>query len=258
MRISVSARTDYSYLFSNMSSGRNSGSGSSSIFNLLSDYSTIKSGSYGKLMKAYYAKNSDSVSSIVKSKTGISKDDDETIAKVKNSSSDLYSATGALLEKGKKSVFNQKEVKTKDETGNETTSMEYDKDGIYKAVDSFVKSYNSMLENGSDSSNKKILNTLKNMISSTAANVKNLSAIGITVEKDDTLSIDEKAFKEADVSKVQTLFQGAGSYGYGMNTKASFINMYATNDAKSASGLYGSSAGYLNSYSTGNIFSSYI
>lgn len=258
MSISISARTDYSYLFSSLSSNNSTGNSNSSIFNLISDYNTIKSGSYGKLMKAYYTQNNDSVSKVAESKSGISKDTDQTIAKVKSSSSDLYSSTEALLEKGSKSVFNKKEVTTKDENGVETTTQEYDTDAIYKAVSSFVDDYNSMLEYGSDSTNSKILNSLKTMITSTVANEKSLASIGITVEGNDTLSIDEETFKNADMAKVQSIFNGTGSYGYSINTKASFINMYAANDANSASGLYGSSASYLNSYNTGNIYSSYI
>lgn len=256
MSISISAKNDYSYLFSSLSS--NNSTSTNSLSSFLADYSSIKNGSYGKLLKAYYTQSNDSVSSIVSSKSSASVDDDATIAKVKSSSSDLYSSTEALLEKGSKSVFNKKDVTTTDENGVETTTKEYDKDAIYKAVSSFVDDYNSMLEYGSDSSNTKILNSLKNMISATATNAKTLASIGITLESNDTLSIDETAFKNADMATVQSVFNGTGSYGYSINTKASFINMYATSDANSASGLYGSSASYLNSYSTGNIFSSYI
>ena len=48
VRINVDSRQDYSYLFQNLSSG---GMGN---LNFLSDYASIKNGSYGRLMKAYY------------------------------------------------------------------------------------------------------------------------------------------------------------------------------------------------------------
>ena len=53
----IPEKNDYSYLFNSMNtSGSNSGSGSN-LFNAinLSDYSSIKTGAYGKLLKAYYA-----------------------------------------------------------------------------------------------------------------------------------------------------------------------------------------------------------
>lgn len=50
MGISIQAKTDYSYLFSGLST---SSTGSAGNLNFLSDYAAIKNGSYGKLMKAY-------------------------------------------------------------------------------------------------------------------------------------------------------------------------------------------------------------
>ena len=51
MNINVRARTDVSFLFSSLGSGAAGVGGS----NFLSDYASIKNGSYAKLMKAYYS-----------------------------------------------------------------------------------------------------------------------------------------------------------------------------------------------------------
>ena len=50
MSINIQAKTDVSYLFSSLGSGASGVAGS----NFLSDYASIKNGSYAKLMKAYY------------------------------------------------------------------------------------------------------------------------------------------------------------------------------------------------------------
>ena len=50
MGININAKSDYSFMFSSLGSGA-AGVGSS---NFLMDYASIKNGSYGKLMKAYY------------------------------------------------------------------------------------------------------------------------------------------------------------------------------------------------------------
>ena len=50
MSITIQARTDYSYLFSSLGTSSSSGTN----LNFLSDYASIKNGSYAKLMKAYY------------------------------------------------------------------------------------------------------------------------------------------------------------------------------------------------------------
>ena len=48
--INVGKNQDYSYLFQSLSSG----SGGMGNLNFLSDYASIKNGSYAKLMKTYY------------------------------------------------------------------------------------------------------------------------------------------------------------------------------------------------------------
>lgn len=51
--MNISMRNDYSYLFNSMNSKATS---SNSMYGInLSDYASIKSGGYGKLMKAYYS-----------------------------------------------------------------------------------------------------------------------------------------------------------------------------------------------------------
>ena len=51
--MNISTRNDYSYLFNSMNSKAANSNGMYGIN--LSDYSSIKSGGYGKLMKAYYS-----------------------------------------------------------------------------------------------------------------------------------------------------------------------------------------------------------
>ena len=82
MNFNINMKNDYSYLFQSMNTSANSGmSGMSSI---LSDYSSIKNGSYGKLLKAYYAKDTDTrVKDIVnnreQNKNGVSAQDAEKL-----------------------------------------------------------------------------------------------------------------------------------------------------------------------------------
>ena len=73
--MNISMRNDYSYLFNNMNSKASS---ANSMYGInLSDYASIKSGGYGKLMKAYYksdvASPSDSTKTNANSKDILSK-----------------------------------------------------------------------------------------------------------------------------------------------------------------------------------------
>ena len=259
MAINISQKTDYSMLFSSLPQRSNNvtssifGNTSGSSFSL-SDYALIKSGSYGKLMKAYYSQGSDDKSTknsaVNKIMSGSSTDQASTITALKSGSNKLTEAAADLTATGKDSLFVEKDITTKDENGIETTSKGYDKDAIYKKVSEFVDAYNSVLTAAGKSNNHRILSTGANMTTMTAANEPMLGKIGIKIGEDNKLSIDEKTFKEADMSSVKTMFNGVTSYAYDVQTKASFINMYAKEDAAKTSGIYAQNALYNNSYSS--------
>ena len=266
MAINISAKTDYSMLFSTLPTNNNNvtssifGGTAGSSFSL-TDYALIKSGSYGKLMKAYYSQGSDDSSTknsaVNKLASGSSADQASTITALKSSSDKLASAASDLTATGKDSLFVEKDITTKDENGVESTAKGYDKDAIYKKVSEFVDAYNSVLTAAGKSDNTKVLNTGANMTTMTAANEDMLNKIGIKIGDDNKLSIDEKAFKEADMASVKTMMNGVTSFAYDVQTKASFINMYAKEDAAKTSGIYAQNALYNNSYSSsGYLFNS--
>ena len=209
MSINIQAKTNYSYLFSSLSTSSSSGSN----LNFLSDYYSIKNGSYAKLMKAYYSESSnDSVNKLVNSKnTTVSKTEKAALTKVQTATDALKESADKLLENGSKSVFAQKDITTKDENGVETTTKGYDVDAIYKAVNDFVTNYNSVIDAANDSENETIVNKTTSLANSTYANINLLNKIGITMNEDSTLSIDKDTFTNADMSTVKTLFNGNGS-----------------------------------------------
>lgn len=256
MSINISAKTDYSYLFSGLSTG-NSQLGSTSFS--LADYASIKNGSYGKLMKAYYGRDDSKVkSSVSKLVNSNAADQAKTISALKSSTDSLKKVTGELMATGKDSIFAEKDLKQKDENGVETTVKGYDTDAIYKKVSAFADAYNSVISAALKSDNSRVLRAAAGMTTESAANEKMLAKIGITIGEDNKLSVDEKAFKEADMSTVKTMMNGLGSYAYDMNAKASMINMYAQQDAAKTGGLYAQNATYQTSQlSNGYNFSSW-
>lgn len=253
MGINIGLKNDYSFLFSSL--GNNSGAN----LNFLSDYASIKNGSYAKLMKAYYSEGaSDTVKSLAKSTTSstLSKEETKAIAKVESSTDALKESADELLATGKNSLFNQKDITTKDENGVETTKKDYDTDALYSAVNQFVKDYNSVVQAGKDVSNNSVYSRVNRLMGYSEANEKMLNKIGITIEDDGTLAVDKATFQKADVSKIQTLFQGNGSYGYRVSAQASMIN-YAADSVASKANTYTGSGTYGNSYNSGNLFNSY-
>ena len=255
MSINIQSKTDYSFLFSGLGTGAAGVSGS----NFLADYASIKNGSYGKLMKAYYGGNSsDSVNKLAGSvnKNTVDKTEKAALNKVQTATDALKESADTLLENGSKSVFAQKDITSKDENGVETTTKGYDVEGIYKAVNDFVTNYNSVINAANDSKNESVINKASSLASATYANSKMLGKIGITMNEDSTLSIDKDTFTKADMSTVKTLFNGNGSYGYRASAQASLIHFSADREATRNS-TYTMSGTLNNAYASGNLFNNF-
>lgn len=255
MSINIQAKQDVSFLLSSLGSGAANVAGS----NFLGDYASIKNGSYAKLMKAYYAKDSsDSVKSLAKDTTknkAVTSEEAKALTKVQSTTDALKESADALLVKGSKSVFEKKDVTKTDANGVETTTKEYDTESIYKAVNSFVTSYNQVINAVDKVDTGSIINRASSMVNHSIANLKMLNKIGISINADSTLSLDKDTFMKSDMSKVQVLFQGTGSYGYQVSAQASMMNFAADNAASKASTYTGN--GTYNNYSTGNLFNRY-
>ena len=254
--INVGMKQDYSYLFQSLSSGSSS-SGLGNL-NFLSDYAAIKNGSYGKLMKAYYAKDaSDEVSSIANSKTKSSTstaaDTAKTLAEIKSAADGLKTSADQLIDKGTDSLFKKVDIESTDANGVTTTSKEYDVDAIYSAVSDFVKDYNTMLNEGGSSETKSIQNKMNSLLGITSANENLLSQVGITIGEDNSLSIDEKTFKSANMTTVKSLFNGNQSYAYRVSAQASLIDFAAETESSKAN-TYTSTGSYGSTYLSGSIY----
>lgn len=255
MAINIQAKNDYSFLFSNL--GTKSSGGAN--LNFLSDYAAIKNGSYGKLMKAYYSMDSsEEVSKLAKrnSVSTATEEEKKELAKVQSTTDALKESADKLLVTGKDSVFTKKEITTKDENGVETTAEGYDAEAIYKAVSSFVKDYNAVIDAADASGNDRVTDKATNMANATLSNIKSLNKLGITMNEDATLSIDKDTFLKADMGTAKTMFNDTGSYGYRVSAQASIINFTADNEV-SRSSIYTTSGTVSNIYSSGNLFSSW-
>lgn len=253
ININVSSKQDYSYLFRSLPGN------STSNLNFLADYASIKNGSYGKLMKAYYAKNGNDTTAFKttakKNSISTAADSAKTLSKIENAADDLKESADKLLARGSKSVFNKESVTTKDENGFSTTTKEYNTDAIYKAVSAFVEDYNAVIKEAGESNSKSISNKLKSLTGMTESNEKLLSQIGITLHDDDTLSIDKEDFMSADMTTAKTLFNGSSSYAYRVSAQASMIDFAASTEASKAN-TYTGKGNYSNAYSAGNIMDS--
>lgn len=230
-----------STLFSSLGSS----SGSNFLGINLQDYATIKSGTYGKLMKSYYSKvNADSTKTSSKDKTtstSTSKDSTKTIANMEEAAQELTTSAKELYSTKTDSVFAKK-------NGN------YDIKKISEKVGSFVEDYNNLLTTSAKSTSSRIENSVDSLKLLTTGKSKDLEEIGISVDsKTGILSFDSGKFSSADMDKVKKLFNGTGSYAYGVATRSSLIDSYAQSEAEKAN-TYGKNGKYSYNYNSGNIF----
>lgn len=197
----------YSTLLGGMGGSDDAGGVSS----LLGDYAAIKNGSYGKMMKSYYAKmkkqEAEESGETKQTKAGKVKDNASASA-----AASLYKSASAL------------------------TSLNYDdrsEENIGKITDSvsaFVKDYNSLMKNAGKSENSTVQKQAESLYNSYYSNYKLFAKVGITMNSDKTLSFDEDSMKRAladtehaNGATVKTLFGGIGSFADKAVNKASQI-----------------------------------
>ena len=191
----------------------------------LSDYASIKNGSYGKLMKSYYGLEEEKNTKDTNSKNDTD-DTDATLANIKRTSADLKESAADLY--ASKSLF------AKNADG------EYDMEAIYEKVSAFIDDYNSVIESTGSAETDSIATAGANLVNATTNNMDMLAKLGISISGSDfTLSIDKEDFMEANIADIRSMFSGVGSFAYQVGAKASRIqNMVA--DKVTTVGTYSS------------------
>lgn len=257
--------SNFSSFFSSFGSSSSSG-----MSNFLADYASIKNGSYGKLMKAYYkeansSSNTSSSSKNTKTKTTVddiisekmqrSKKVESTeykaYNKVKTATSDLNKAVDKL---SNDSLFDQKLLTSVDENGVEKVEFGQDKEAIYNAVNDFVKSYNSVLSAANGANNGSINKRMESIVKDTNKQADTLKKMGITIKADNSLSIDKDAFMKADMKSVQNMFKDT-TYTSGLKANADMMRDNAHYEQLRAN-TYTYDGTFDSSYKSGSSYSS--
>lgn len=195
--------------------GSGSGGGLSNLYGMLSDRNAIKNGSYKRLLKSYYSTGQDSSTAAGKKRSS-SNVIDKILEEKRNPkvSKDVQEAN-ANLTAGLSTMKSSVAVLRNDKTYTNTTNGQSAADKVVSAVKDYVSDYNNVVKaaKGSTLSNKTAY--VANMMSSTAANADKLSEIGVRVNANGTLELNEAKLKAADISKVQELFSPKDIMSYG-------------------------------------------
>lgn len=229
---------DTSNYMNSFFSGLNSTDNTSSF---LTDWYSVRNGSYYKVAKKYYSENG--------SQTGknTSVSDEKQLELVKNSAEASVNAISKLMDD---SLYTK--VKKTDDEGNVT--YDYDRDAIMSNVKSFVEKYNSLIEDTGELDDKTVLKNGVRLVNQTDVYGAALGRVGINIKEDNTLELDEDVFKEADMVEVKSLFTGNVSFATNMQTKFLQIYSNASGNNKNSNYFYNSSGNYKKSVA--NMFDS--
>lgn len=195
----------------------NSSTNSFSSFNF-ADYASIRNGSYGRLLKAYYsqAKQTTTTKSDTDKKADKTTDTDNTgLSKMKKEADGLKEAADKLA----------------NEDMWKKTGGEYDMDKIASAVKSFANEYNDVIDQSSKVGTKDVTMQTGFMTSMTKTMSNALSKVGVTVGADGRLSVNEDTLKKADAKDVKSLFSGDYSYAGQIAEKAGAISSAAVRNS---------------------------
>lgn len=188
-------------------------------------------------IKSYYSQQFASGSSISDILSGITSSSSSSIS----NKAVLLSSAADKLSSPTSSLF------VKNEDGS------YDMDAIASAVSGFVDSYNSVKSAFNDENSPTVLQQGVNMVNITSGYENQLNKVGITINNDNSLSVDTDALKSADAVTVKSLFNGTYSFAGQISKIASQVK---STSAAASFATYSSSgiSSYFSPYTTGSIF----
>lgn len=263
-----------SFYFGNY--GMNSLFGRSSInsfYSSFGDYSSIRSGSYKKLLTSYYARTKtnqtqnrgnsgnrvNAAYQDLQNNSSAYSYQGKALNKAKTEADDLARSASALTTQGINSLFREVKKTTIDaETGVKTTTSGYDMDAIAKAVKGFVSDYNSAVEAANESSDTNVMRNTQYMTRMTSFYGKTLEDVGITIGKGNTLSVDTDKLKSADIDTLKRVFNGKNSFAGLTASRAQTMSQTAVRAAASTASTYNRTGAYNTFYNPVSSWSWYL
>ena len=155
------------------------------------------------LEKSYYTDMGESAASI----------QDRVIAFLKRGENTLFGTETSKTEESKTEESKTEERKTEESIGDTSqVSAETQRNKIVKQIQGFVDDYNTMRNSMEKLGGQVRQVYIQQLDRQVTRNAKALEEIGITQNKDGTLSVKSSTLKEADVEKIKTLFGTADSF----------------------------------------------
>ena len=209
----------------------------SGLAGMLGDYSAIRSGSYGKLMKSYYGEQKSSISSgsgSSRSKTVL----DEVLEERRNpKESKEVSAANSKLSTSVSTFKNALGTLQSENTYKDTENGLDARSKVENALKSYVSAYNDAVTTAKKSTNLNMTSNVAGSMEATKASVEALSELGISMNGDGTLAFDANKFKTIELDTVKNAFDGnaALSYGSKIASRLNRISEKSTSTSKTDS-----------------------
>lgn len=227
----------YKALYNGGSTNKGSKTSTNDIFsamgsNAFSDLSMIKSGTYKRLLSAYYEKygnGSGSATDAVSSEMS-------NLKQVSADSNNLKDAVGKL----RKIDF------SKDENGENSLA----------AAKNFADSYNSLIDNSVKVNRQGVLKDTLSLVNYMKKNAGMLNELGMKLGSDNKITFDEEKWKKAYSTSKSSMFNGVGSFGYQAAYKIGKINSSSSAGAGKATpaSMYTNSGKYSGNPDTSQLF----
>ena len=211
--------TDYSSLFNSLPKTSESSGGG--LTNLATEYNSIRSGSYGKLLSAYYKK--------------MNSGDSATEAMQKETANRQLVGGNASSLKSAAKTLSKIDFSDTSDAGKEKS---------LKAIKDFVSSYNSVIDTADDVNSKSILRNAVWMTNITSKSAGLLNELGISVGKDNKLTLDETKWGNAHNSTKAALFNGRQGFAEKMVYKASQMTNSSAEKASFTASAYKDNGDY--------------
>lgn len=113
-----------------------------------------------------------------------------------------------------------------------------DKKGSLKSVKSFITAYNNLVESSENIESSSILRREVFMTGRTLTYASHLKKLGIQIEKNNTLSINEVKFEMAEPMEIEEVLKGRLGFAERIGRQASIISNIAENKMNSINKTY--------------------
>ena len=201
--------TDYSTLFNSLPKTDSSSGGG--LFNLATEFQSIRSGSYGKLLSAYYQK--------------MSNEGQEEAIEKENTNRQLVAGNSSSLKSAASKLSDMDFTKATEEES-------------LNAVKDFISSYNSVVDTADDVESRGVLRNAVWMTNMMQKSAGLLSDVGISIGENNQLTLDETKWKEASATMKSALFNGRNGLAEKLAYKADRISGAATEKASYTATAY--------------------